>query len=169
MENYQDKIKEIIYNKCFIVYKKCLKLTILPNDILEVNFDNNLAKKLIDEGFIDDTTKDIVNELNLSKNECIKKIITYHFNNIKISKIGGKYNIKKNYTSDNIEELFNPIKFEILKKFYEHLELTRLENNIFNFLNFNDFTYYIMKNFIKFTQPLGYLIIIVFIMYLVEQ
>lgn len=169
MENYQDKIKEIIYNKCFIVYKKCLKLTILSNDILEVNFDNKLAKKLIDKRFIDETSNDIIKQLNLSDNNCLKKIIDYHFKNIKISKIGGKYNIKKNYISKNIEDLFNPIKFEILKKFYENLELTRLENNIFNFLNFNDFIYYTSKNFIKFVQPLGYLIIMIFILYLVEN
>lgn len=169
MENYQDNIKEIIYQKCHIIYKKCLKLTLHPDDFLVVDFNKELANNMINDEFINNISLEIEKCLNLNNNNDIKKILHFHFNNIMIGKISGRYKIKKNNNINNIEDIFNPIKYQVLKEFYHHLDLTRLENNIFNFLNFNDFIFYFIRNYIKFLQPLGYLIIIVFIIYLVDN
>ena len=167
MENFQTKIRELIHHESFIIYKKCLKLTIKSNDILEIKFDNVLANKLLDKKFINNLSSKISNILNKNNNLNINKIINYHFKNVKIRDIQGKYKIETN--KKNYNELINPIKWDVLKKFYGFIEIDKLENNIFNILNFNEFIYYHMKYKNLFLQPLGYLIIIIFIFYLVDN
>ena len=167
MENFQTKIREIIYEQFFIIYKKCLKLTLNSDKTLIVKFNNNLALELLDENFIKELSNKIENILNLKNNINISKIIKYHFDNIKIKEIGGKYKLKSDHKE--FTELINPIKWNILNKFYQYLELNKLENNIFNILHFNEFIYYHLRYSNRFSQPLGYLIILVFIIFLIDN
>lgn len=167
MENFQAKIRELIYQESFIIYKKCLKLTLKTNNILEIKFNNILANQLLDQKFIDNLSNKICIILNRKNNLNINKIINYHFKNVKINNIEGKYRIKSQ--KENYDELVNPIKWDVLKKFYGFIELDKLENNIFNVLHFNEFIYYHVKYKNKFLQPLGYLILVIFIFYLVDN
>ena len=87
--------------------------------------------------------------------------------NVKIQNIQGKYKIQSN--DKNYENLVNPIKWDVLKKFYGFIEIDKLENNIFNVLDFNEFIFYHLKYKDFFLQPLGYLILVIFIFYLVDN
>jgi len=167
MENFQTKIRELIHHESFIIYKKCLKLTIKSNDILEIKFDNVLANNLLDKKFIYNLSDKICVILNRKNNLNIRKIINYHFKEVKIKNIQGRYKIKSD--KKNYDNLVNPIKWDVLKKFYECIEIDKLENNIFNVLNFNEFIFYHMKYKNLFLQPLGYLLITIFIFYLVDN
>tara|TARA_B100000795_G_C22625427_1_gene370515 strand:- start:28 stop:534 length:507 start_codon:yes stop_codon:yes gene_type:complete len=168
MENFQTKIRELIYEECFIIYKKCLKLTLKTNNILEIKFNNKLAKELLNIKFIDNLSNNICVILNRKNNLNINKIINYHFKNIKIKNIEGSYKIESD-KKKQFNELVNPIKWDVLNKFYGYIELGKLENNIFNILNFNEFIYYHIKYKNIFLQPLGYLILVIFIFYLVDN
>ena len=172
MENFQEKIREIIYQESFILYKKCLKVTIEKNNshdeyIVKILFDSILAKELLNETFLKNLNKKIITKLNIKDNNNIYKIINFHFSNTKIKNIEGTYKLSK-YKNNNIEYLVNPIKMQILKKFYYHIELDKLENNIFNFLDMNPFIYYHTKYFKTYTNYLGYLILFIFIFYLID-
>ena len=167
MENFQTKIRELIYQESFIIYKKCLKLTLKTDNILEIKFNNKLANQLLDQKFIDNLSNKICIILNRKNNLNINKIINYHFKNVKIKNIEGKYRIESQ--KEKYDELVNPIKWDVLKKFYGFIELDKLENNIFNVLHFNEFIYYHVKYKNKFSQPLGYLILVIFIFYLVDN
>lgn len=168
MENFQTKIREIIYQECFIIYKKCLKLTLKPNNILEIKFNDNIANQLINKKFVNNLSEKISFILNRKNNLDINKIIDNHFKNIKISKIEGKYKVKSTKLK-SFDELVNPIKWNVLNRFYGYIQLDKLENNIFNVLHFNEFIYYQIKYKNRFLQPLGFLILFIFIFYLVDN
>lgn len=171
MENFQEKIREIIYQESFILYKKCLKVTLSKDKsnkeyLVKIFFDSDLAKNLIDINFLKNLTNKINNKLNLTDDNNIFKIIKFHFTNTKIKNIEGIYRITR--VNKDIENLVNPIKMQVLRKFYHHIELDKLENNIFNFLDINTFIYYHKKYFKKFAKNLGYLLLIVYIFYLID-
>tara|TARA_B110000879_G_scaffold209184_1_gene296300 strand:+ start:1065 stop:1568 length:504 start_codon:yes stop_codon:yes gene_type:complete len=167
MDNFQTKIRENIYQHFFVIYKKCLKLTLKSDKILVVKFDNILALKLLNDEFIKSLNKSISMTLNKNNNVNLSKIIKYHFENIKLENIQGDYLLKTD--NKKIENLINPIKWNILNKFYSYLELDKLENNIFNILNFNEFIYYHIKYRNTYLQPLGYILILTFIIYLIDN
>lgn len=167
MENFQEKIREIIYQESFILYKKCLKVTIDKSRNIKILFDSDMGNRLIDEKFLLNLNNKILKLLNIKNNDDIHKIIKFHFNNTRIKNIEGVYKLSKS-KDKNIDELVNPIKLQILRKFYKYIELDKLENNIFNFLNFNTFIYYHRKYFKTYLTNLGYLILFIYIYYLID-
>ena len=171
MENYQEKIREIIYQESFILYKKCLKVIVNKNNskneyIVQIIFNSKLAKELLNKKFIENLSKKIITKININDNN-IFKIINSHFSNTSIKNIEGSYKLSKS-NNNNIEKLINPIKMQILRKFYNHMELCKLESNIFNFLDINIFTYYHKKHLKTYTNYLGYLFLFIFIFYLID-
>lgn len=165
MENFQEKIRELIYQESLILYNKCLKVTINKKKIVKIHFNSDLAKELLNITFFKNLNKKIIILLNIQDNNNIYKIIKSHFNNTNIKDIEGSYKIIYN-NNNNIEDIINPIKLQILRKFYNYIELDKLENNIFNFLKFNMFIYYHKKYFSKYMSSLGYFILLLYIIHL---
>lgn len=165
MENFQEKIRENVYEECFIIYKRCLKINLHDGKNLKIK----LLKDKINENLNKDFFVKLSNRINsylLINDKYLIKILDNHFKNNTFKSLEGNYIIKnKNITKENLDKYINKIKFKTLNLFYEDLKLEDLENNIFNHLRFNVFIFYLKKNMKKFFEPLGYLILLSIIFY----
>ena len=128
MENFQEKIREIIYEECFIIYKTSINIKLSDGNNLNIVLNKNKIDENLNNIFFKNLANKINNYLMLDDKYLIK-ILNNHFSNNTFKSIDGKYKIKsKKITRDNLEKYINKIKFKTLHYLIKGLNRFKLKN-----------------------------------------